>query len=141
MEPSVAIHWKLMKDQNCVFKISAQKYLSKRVQYSKRTFKYSIWNETDPNYVRFIFREKLGKTMNDVLIKNPSWKHLSWFLPNFSNNKNHTWSGSISIWIMTTLETFWTQNHFLEIFANWVIGKTILTIILCIFRPKDQKIS
>ena len=60
-----------MKEKNCVSNISAWKYLSKMVQNSKRTFENYILNETDPNYLRFVFQEKLGKTMHEIII----WKH------------------------------------------------------------------
>ena len=57
-----------MKNQNSFSIISAQKHLSKKVKYSKRTFEYHISNETDPAHVRFIISEKLGKTMDVVII-------------------------------------------------------------------------
>ena len=50
------------KVQNCFWNISARKYPSKMVQYSKRTFGCQFSNETDPNYGGFLFFEK--KTVN-----------------------------------------------------------------------------
>ena len=56
-----------MKDQKGFSNISARKYPSKMAQYSKQTFEYHISNETDSNPVRFVFREKLGITMHDII--------------------------------------------------------------------------
>ena len=59
----------MVKDQNSFSKTSVQKYLLKMAQYSKQTFNYHISNTTDLNPVRLKFREKLGKTMHDIIIK------------------------------------------------------------------------
>ena len=58
----------LPKNQKSLSIISAQKYISKMVKYSKRTFEYHISNEKDPIHVRFIFSEKIGKTMHVIII-------------------------------------------------------------------------
>ena len=53
------IDWQ--KVQSCFPNISALKYPSKMVQYSKRTFGCQVSNETDPNNGNFLFFEKLNR--------------------------------------------------------------------------------
>ena len=90
------------KLQNCFWNISARKYPSKMVQYSKRTFGCQFSNETDPNHGSFLFLEKLNR------------------FPQISESMDEVYL----IWTLTLKGSFWVLNHFWGIFSGRDIWKT-----------------
>ena len=117
------------KLQNCFWNISAQKYPSKMVQYSKRTFEYQVSNETSPNHGRFWFLEKTGKTTVQSF-KNTLKDCIIVTVFFFSKNKKHSWLGSVSFetWHPKVRFEYWTifEGYFwAEIFEKqlWSSGK------------------
>ena len=118
------------KLQNCFWNISARKYPSKMVQYSKRTFGCQFSNETDPNHGGFLFFEK-KKTVTimqcfKVFLKDCT----AVFACFFFRNQNRQWLGSISFenWHPKVRFEYWTisEGYFwAEIFEKqlWTSGK------------------
>ena len=81
-----------MKDHKCFSNISAQKYPSKMVHYSKRTFVCQVSNETDRNHVFCLFLKKNKQTPWYNLLK--CFKKIApWVLPDFSINQKPPWLG------------------------------------------------
>ena len=95
--------------QSCFSNISAHKYPSKMVQYSKRAFLCQVSNETDPNHGSlFIFGKIKQNPLCNVLmcIK----KIAPWSLPDFSRNRKPPWLESVSFetWHPKVRFEYWT---------------------------------
>ena len=95
--------------QNCFWNISARKYPSKMVQYSKRTFGCQVSNETDPNHECFLFLEK-KKTVTIMQSFKVFLKDCTVVLPVFSRNQKRPWLGLVSFetWYSKVRFEYWT---------------------------------
>ena len=69
--------------------ISARKYFSKMVKYSKCTYVCHVSYETDPNYVSFSLGEKCGKNLGAIGLKT-LWMIMPRCALNFSINEKPT---------------------------------------------------
>ena len=116
-------HWPEV--QSCFSNISAHKYPSKMVQYSKRTFGCQVFKWDWPQTMwAFNFLKNQTETMVQplkVFLKG-CIMDFAWFLQKLEASM----AGVCLIWDLTSKGPFWVLNHFWGIFASWDIWKTTL---------------
>ena len=79
------------KVQICFSNISARKYPSKMVQYSKRTFRCQVSNESDPNYGSFLFLKKSNRNHGAIILKQFKGLHRCFCLIFPKTKGSHSW--------------------------------------------------
>ena len=105
------------KVQNCFWNISARKYPSKMVQYSKRTFGCQFSNETDPNHGGFLFFEK-KKTVTIMQCFKVFLKDCTVVFACSFQKSEPSMVRVCLIWNLISKGPFWVLNHFWGIFAG-----------------------